>query len=131
MTPGVYTFRPVAAFELTGTLTLDGQERPRSRLRISRLGSTLTTASGSSVNLINGARYCRTFWQVGSSATLGTNSDFVGHIFALTSITANYRCDSARTVAGTEWRGHARQQYHHKRVLCGPTAPRLSHAACN
>jgi len=32
--------------------------------------------------------YCRTFWQVGSSATLGTNSHFVGHIFALTSIAA-------------------------------------------
>src|SRR5680860_1000656 len=51
--------------------------------------STLVTASNSSVNLINGARYCRIFWKVGSSATLGTNSHFVGHIFALTSITAN------------------------------------------
>lgn len=39
--------------------------------------------------MINSARYCRTFWAVGSSATLGVNSHFVGHIFATTSITAN------------------------------------------
>ena len=46
------------------------------------------TASNSSVSLLNGARFCRVFWKVGSSATLGTNSHFVGHIFALTSIAA-------------------------------------------
>jgi hypothetical protein len=54
-----------------------------------QLATTLISAADSSVNLTNSARYCRTFWQVGSSATLGTNSYFEGHIFALTSIAAN------------------------------------------
>ena len=53
-----------------------------------KMASTLTTASASKINLINSARFCRTFWQVGSSATLGTNSTFVGHILAMQSITA-------------------------------------------
>ena len=50
-------------------------------------GSSLTTASASRVNLINGAQSCNVFWQVGSSATLGTGSTFRGTILALTSIT--------------------------------------------
>lgn len=54
-----------------------------------KTASTLITASGSSVNLLNSTRFCRTFWKVGSSATLGTNSHFVGHILAMESITAN------------------------------------------
>lgn len=82
---GVYSFSSSAA--LTGTLTLDAEGDPNAAF-IFQIGSTLTTASGSSIQLINGARFCRVFWQVTSSATLGTNSDFVGHIFALTSITA-------------------------------------------
>jgi hypothetical protein len=49
--------------------------------------STLITASSSTVTLINGAQECNVFWQVGSSATLGTNSTFRGNILALTSIT--------------------------------------------
>lgn len=85
LTPGVYKFSSNA--QLTGTLTLDGQNQA-DPVFIFQIGSTLTTASGSDIELINGARYCRTFWQVGSSATLGTNSNFVGHIFALTSISA-------------------------------------------
>ncbi|PZS24356.1 MAG: hypothetical protein DLM61_22405, partial [Pseudonocardiales bacterium] len=54
--------------------------------------STLTTASGSRVNLINGAQACNVFWQIGSSATLGGStggSSFIGNILALTSITIN------------------------------------------
>jgi hypothetical protein len=49
---------------------------------------TLTTASGSSVSTINGGNFpgCDVFWQVGSSATLGTATAFEGHILALTSI---------------------------------------------
>ena len=39
------------------------------------------------MSLINGARECNVFWQVGSSATLGTYSDFTGTILALTSVT--------------------------------------------
>jgi type VI secretion system secreted protein VgrG len=48
--------------------------------------STLITGSGSTVTLINGALECNVFWQVGSSATLGTGSVFTGNILALTSI---------------------------------------------
>ncbi len=71
---------------LTGTVTLDAQGDPNA-VFIFRMGSTLTTASASDVNLINGAQACNVFWQVGSSATLGTGSSFRGNILALTSIT--------------------------------------------
>jgi hypothetical protein len=87
LTAGVYDSAS-GTFQITGTLTLDGEGNPNA-VFVFKTASTLITASGSRVSLINGARYCRTFWQVGSSATLGTNSHFVGHIFALTSITAN------------------------------------------
>jgi len=53
------------------------------------MASTLITESGSSIVLGDQATFCQVFWQVGSSATLGTNSTFVGHILALESITAN------------------------------------------
>lgn len=86
LTPGVYDSAD-GTFHITGTLTLDAQGDPDA-VFIFQMASTLTTANNSAVVLANGARYCRTFWQVGSSATLGTNSNFVGHIFAMTSITA-------------------------------------------
>ena len=73
-------------FGITGILTLDGQNNANS-VFIFQTASTLITASASQVKLINGASYCNVFWQVGSSATLGTNSDFQGTILALTSIT--------------------------------------------
>jgi LPXTG-motif cell wall-anchored protein len=85
LTTGVYSFSSSA--QLTGTLILDAQGDPEA-VFIFQIGSTLTTASSSVVSLINGARFCRVFWQVGSSATLGTNTNFIGHIFALTSIDA-------------------------------------------
>jgi Ice-binding-like len=83
-TPGVY--RAPAAVGLTGTVTLDAQGDPNA-VFIFQIGSALTTASGSVVNLINGANPCNVFWQIGSSATLGTGSTFAGNILALTSIT--------------------------------------------
>ena len=83
-TPGVYN--AAAAVGLTGTVTLDGQNDPNA-VFIFQIGSALTTASASVVNLINGARACNVFWQIGSSATLGTGSSFAGNILALTSIT--------------------------------------------
>ncbi|MCE5196342.1 MAG: DUF3494 domain-containing protein [Negativicutes bacterium] len=85
LTSGVYT--SPSSISITGTLTLDGQGDPEA-VFIFQAGSTLITAAGSEIKLINGARYCRVFWQVGSSATLGTNSKFVGHILAMLSITA-------------------------------------------
>ena len=82
--PGVYTFTSSAG--LTGTLTLDAQGNPNAQW-VFQIGSTLTTASASSVLLINGANACNVFWQVGSSATLGTGTTFAGNIIAHTSIT--------------------------------------------
>jgi Ice-binding-like len=73
---------------LTGTLTLDGQNDPNS-VFVFQAGSTPTTASNSTVALINGAQACNVFWQVGSSGTLGTGTTFVGNILALTSISLN------------------------------------------
>jgi Ice-binding-like/Putative Ig domain len=87
LTPGVYCFSS-SAF-LTGALTLDLQGNPNA-VFLFKIGSTLTTASGSSVRLINsGTATCPTnlYWQVGSSATFGTGSSFLGNVLALTSIT--------------------------------------------
>lgn len=75
-----------AILDLTGTLTLDGQNDPTS-VWIFQATSSLVTASASSVSLVNGANPCNVFWQVTSSATLGSGSTFVGTIMALTSIT--------------------------------------------
>ena len=84
LTPGVYCFATSA--QLTGALTLDALGSS-SAVFIFQIGSTLTTASGSSVNLVNGASACRVFWQIGSSATLGTTTAFAGTMVALASIT--------------------------------------------
>ncbi len=86
LTPGVYnslsgTFEIVAG----GTLTLDAQGDPDG-VFIFQMASTLVTFDSSDVNLIGSASPCNVFWQVGSSATLGTNSNFTGTIMALTSI---------------------------------------------
>jgi len=82
LSPGVYCFD--ASAQLTGTLNLIGQGP-----WVFQIGSTLTTASNSAV-LVNGAPNCNgtdVFWQIGSSATLGTGTQFVGNILALSSIT--------------------------------------------
>jgi hypothetical protein len=89
LTSGVYFFASSA--QLTGTLTLEGT--PNS-LFVFQIGSTLTTASSSSVIFINSLtgkpmNDPNIFWQVGSSATLGTTTTFEGNILALTSITLN------------------------------------------
>ncbi len=84
LTAGVYCFDSSAG--LTGTLTLNAQGDPDARF-IFQVGSALTTASSSRVSLINGAQPCNVYWQIGSSATIGTATSFVGNIMALTSIT--------------------------------------------
>ncbi|KAJ4314411.1 hypothetical protein N0V94_006460 [Neodidymelliopsis sp. IMI 364377] len=83
---GVYTSG--SAVQITGLLVLDGQNNPNS-LFVFQIGSTLTTASAASVVLANGAQACNVFFQVGSSATLGTSTNFNGNILALTSISLN------------------------------------------
>ncbi|MEO6325223.1 MAG: ice-binding family protein, partial [Thermoanaerobaculia bacterium] len=86
LTPGVYCFTSTA--QLTGTLTLDALGNPNA-LFLFKVGSSLTTASGSAVNVINnGGTSCRkVFWQIGASATIGTGATFIGDILAQTSIT--------------------------------------------
>src|SRR6202790_5472369 len=93
--PGVYCFSSSAG--LTGTLTLDAHGNPNSQW-IFQMKSTLTTAPNSKVVMVlghaqplweKGLRGCNVYWQVGSSATIGTGSVFVGKILALTSITLN------------------------------------------
>jgi type VI secretion system secreted protein VgrG len=86
LTPGVYKFDSSA--QLTGTLTLDGNGDSNARFDF-QIGSTLTTASSSSIHLINGAQAGNVFWQVGVSATLGTDTSFDGSILADQSITLN------------------------------------------
>jgi Ice-binding-like len=85
LTPGRYHFDSSA--QLTGTLILNNQNDPTARYDF-QIGSTLTTASGSRVVFINGGAD-NVYWQVGSSATLGTSTVFAGNILANTSITLN------------------------------------------
>ncbi len=86
LTPGVYCFSSSA--QLTGALTLDAQG-DAGAVFIFQIGSTLTTASNSSVQVINGGSACTVYWKIGSSATLGTTTAFSGNILALDSITLN------------------------------------------
>jgi hypothetical protein len=72
----------------SGSVTLDAEGNPNA-VFIFQIGSTLITGSNTSVSLINGAQACNVFWEVGSSATLGTGTSFVGTIMASASITAN------------------------------------------
>ena len=80
---GVYTSS--SSLGITGTVTLDAQGNPNAQF-IFQIASGLTTATSSNVFLINGAQASNVFWQVGSSATLGTTSSFSGNILALSSI---------------------------------------------
>jgi type VI secretion system secreted protein VgrG len=87
LTPGTYFFASSA--QLTGTLVLNDEGNPNAQF-VFQIGSTLTTATGSNVVTINDPSLkpgTNVFWQVGSSATLGTGTAFEGHILALTSIT--------------------------------------------
>ncbi len=86
LTPGAYSFSSSAG--LTGQLTLNAQGDPNAQF-VFEIGTTLTTASASSVVLINGASPCNVFWQVGSSATLGSATAFQGNVMAHVSITLN------------------------------------------
>lgn len=83
--PGVYCFSTSA--QLTGALTLNGTSTD---VWIFQIGSTLTTATGSSVVFTGGANACGVFWQVGTSATIGTTTSFNGTILALSSITLDH-----------------------------------------
>ncbi len=83
LTPGVYN--NATAMALTGTVTLDALGDPAA-VFIFQAGSTLITASNATVSLVGAAQACNVFWQVGSSATIGTDTTFAGTVMALTSI---------------------------------------------
>jgi hypothetical protein len=83
LTPGVYT--SASSLGLSGALTLDAQGDPNA-VFVFQAGSSLIVGSSSQVNLIGAAQACNVYWQVGSSATIGTGAAFVGNILALTSI---------------------------------------------
>jgi uncharacterized membrane protein YgcG len=84
LAPGVY--KASSSLGLVGTVTLNGHGDPTA-VFIFQVGSTLTTHSSSLVSLVGTAQACNVFWQVTSSATLGTTSTFVGTVMALASIT--------------------------------------------
>ncbi|MDT4973239.1 MAG: hypothetical protein QOG22_3382, partial [Pseudonocardiales bacterium] len=83
-TTGVY--HTVAAFALTGTLTLDAQNDP-SAVFIFQVGAALNTAAASQVTLVNGAQASRVFWQVLGAVGTGASSSFTGTILAAGGIT--------------------------------------------
>ena len=93
LVPGIY--RAPSSLGITGTLTLNGGGDSNA-VFIFQVPTALTTASGSSVVLENGASACNVFWQVTSSATLGSSSTFAGTIEAQTSITL----DTGAAVSG-------------------------------
>jgi hypothetical protein len=93
-TPGVRTASSSLLLS-SGAVTLDAQGDPNA-VFIFQVGTTLTTGSNTSVSLINGAQACNVFWKVGSSATLGTGTRFVGTVMAAATITAN----TAATIHG-------------------------------
>lgn len=93
VTAGTYSYSSSA--QLTGPLVLNAQGNPNARF-VFNISSALTTASASSVLLINGASPCNVYWRVGTSATLGSTTQFKGNLMALASIALN----NAATVQG-------------------------------
>jgi hypothetical protein len=108
LAPGVYMSATNSSIGVTGVLTLDGQGDANARFIFQMPSSTLTTAAGGStlapnsrITLINGAKAANVFWQVGSSATIGTFSQFQGNVLADTSITMeNSSTSCGRLLAG-------------------------------
>ncbi|MFA6242987.1 MAG: ice-binding family protein [Candidatus Hydrogenedentales bacterium] len=90
LTPGIYFFSSTA--QLTGSLTLDFLGDPDATF-IFQIGSSLTTASASSIDAVNGSALSGVYWQVGSSATLGSDTTFAGNILASSSITLDPRAE--------------------------------------
>jgi hypothetical protein len=115
--PAVYCFSSSA--QLTGTLTVDAQGDPDANF-VFQIASTLTTATAANVLVIGGATDCNIFWQVGSSATLGTGTEFLGNILAMTSITLV----TGATAHGSLWARNGAVTLDTNQVgVCAPTTP--------
>jgi ice-binding like protein len=116
-------------FQITGTLTLDGQHNPDATF-IFQTESTLKTAVASRVTFINGAQACNVFWQVGSAATLDTDSLFGGTIMAHDSISLNDGVTvEGRLLAGEQASGAGAVTLIHDtitRPVCAPRVPPTS-----
>jgi len=121
LTPGLY--RATSSAQITGTLTLDALGDPNA-VWVFQIGSTLTTAAeNSTVSLVNGASPCNVFWQVGSSATLGTHTSFVGTILANTSISATTGATiNGRLLADAGGTGNGAVTLDTNRIFLGPCA---------
>jgi len=121
LTPGLYRANSSAA--ITGTLTLDALGNPNS-VWVFQIGSTLTTAAeNSTVSFVNGASPCNVFWQVGSSATLGTHTSFVGTILASESISATTGATiNGRLLADAGGTGNGAVTLDTNRIFLGPCA---------
>jgi type VI secretion system secreted protein VgrG len=96
--PGVYHFDTSA--QLTGTVILDFSSDPTGFF-VFQIGTTLTTAVGAAVDVINGGPQSSVYWQVGTSATLGAGTSFAGNILADQSVSMNAAADilSGRAIA--------------------------------
>lgn len=92
LTPGVYKYDSSANLALNGTVTLNFEGLSNTAIVV-QIGSTLITGSSSDVVVENGTPTDSVYWEVGSSATLGTTTDFAGNIIALASITLNTGAD--------------------------------------
>ncbi|MEX1199100.1 MAG: ice-binding family protein [Pseudohongiellaceae bacterium] len=84
LTPGVYHFTDAA--DITGSLVLDA-EGDTTAVFVFQVEEALTVASNAEVTLINSASAASVFWQIGTSATLGTSSRFSGSILAGAGVT--------------------------------------------
>jgi len=80
------SYKTGSAFLNSGTVTFDAQNDPNAIFVMQSPSSTLTTSTSSTMVLANGAQACNVFWAIGSSATLGATSTFVGHLYAVASI---------------------------------------------
>ena len=117
LVPGIYRYSSSAG--LTGTLTLNG-----GGIYIFQIGSALTTASSSRVLLINGAQPCDIFWQIGSSATIGGSTAFVGTILANASVTMVTAATlNGRAFAGVGTGGAGAVSLHTNRIIVPTGCP--------
>jgi hypothetical protein len=108
--PGVHTSNSAQpSLGITGTVTLDAQNNPNA-IFVFQIASTLTTATGSNVLLINQASPANVYWQVGSSATLGSTSSISGNILAQVSVSFGTGASLTGRALPAR-RGHNAQQF--------------------